>query len=71
MASERKQFLKEQIIRRMQNFIEDSDISLEELEDCAAELDQMLHDEDELIIKKEKTDDKQSDSIRKNRKKSI
>lgn len=72
MASERKKFLKEQIIGKIKNFIENSDISLEELEDSFSELDNMIMDyKDDLTTLQEKIDDKQSNPIRKNRKKSI
>lgn len=72
MALERKKFLKEQIIGKIKNFIENSDISLEELEDSFAELDTMIMDyTDDLTTSQEKIDDKQSNPIRKNRKKSI
>lgn len=71
MASERKKFLKEQIVGKIKNFIENSDISLEELEDSFAELDSMMINTDDLTTLQEKIDDKQSNPIRKNRKKSI
>lgn len=53
MTEERKRYLKEKILNEIKNFVEDSDISLEELEDCFFELDNMISHKDDLNILKE------------------
>ena len=57
MAKERKKYLQEKILSRMKEIIEDSDSSLEELEEFSAILNNLLVDTD-LIKLQEKIDDK-------------
>lgn len=49
MAEERKRFLKEKILNEMKEFIDSVD-SLEELEDCAVELSNIMVDVDDLLV---------------------
>jgi len=58
MAEERKRFLKEKIFNEIKALIEDSDTSLEELEDLADEFHNMMVNMDDLMTLKEEINDK-------------
>lgn len=58
MAEERKKYLKSTIISSINVLIADNDYSLEELEECAAILHNIIADKDDLTPLQEDIDDK-------------